>query len=260
MTEPDAGTNSFALATRAQRIDSDTYRINGQKVFITGADEAEFMMVVARTTSATGAEELSLFVVDMPNPGVELQPLELLSFAPDRQFIVHFKDVEVPASSRIGPEGSAKTVLFTALNPERYMVSAHLIGLGNLALEKAANYAKTRAPFGTPIGAYQAVQHPLAAAKAHLEGAKLMMYAGCAEYDSGVNNGVRANTTKYLASTAADMAIDAAIQAHGGYAFVIESDIVTLWPKIRLGRVAPINNEMVLNYLGERTLGLPRSY
>lgn len=260
MTEPTAGTNTFGMATKAVKVDDDTYRIRGQKTFITGIDEAELLMIVAQTTDENGDSGLSIFVLDLPATGISWDPMEMLTFAPGRQFMVYFDDVLVPAANRIGAEGAGKKVLFHALNPERFMTSAQAIGLANLALAKGADYAKVRAPFGTPTGAYQAVSHPLAKAKAHVEAARLMLYTACADYEAGLNDGVRANLAKYLASSAADDAIDAVIQTYGGSAFDIESDIVTLWPKIRLARIAPLNNEMALNFIAEKTLGLPRSY
>lgn len=181
-------------------------------------------------------------------------------YAPERQYTVFFDDVEVPVEARIGNEGSGKNILFHALNPERFMIAAWALGLGHLAIEKGAAYAAVRAPFDRPIGAYQAVQHPLARAKMHLEAARLFMYDGCAKYDAGVNTGVEANMAKFLATTAAHQAIEAAIQVHGGSAWDRETDIVQLWPMIRLMQVAPVNNEMILNFVSERVLGLPRSY
>jgi acyl-CoA dehydrogenase len=260
LTEPNAGTNTFGASTRATRLDDGSYRINGQKVFITGVDDSELLMVGAKTKAEDGTEKLSLFVVDLPAEGIELSRLNTLTYEPERQFIVHFDNLEVPAENRIGAEGAGAKLLFSALNPERYMVSSHVIGLADLALSKAVDYSSTRAPFGKPIGGYQAIQHPLASAKAHLEAAKLMMYQGCAEYDAGINDGVRANMTSYLASEASNAAIEAALQSHGGYAFDLDYDLVTLWPVIRLGKIAPINQQMLLNFLGERVLGLPRSY
>jgi alkylation response protein AidB-like acyl-CoA dehydrogenase len=260
MTEPNAGTNTFGMSTRAERVNEDTYRLNGQKVYITGIDEAELLMVVAQSKLDDGSEDLSVFIIELPAERISYEPMDMVTFAPGRQFIVHFDDVEVPAANRVGGEGEAKKVLFHGLNPERFMTTAQSIGFGQLALVKGAEYAKVRAPFGVPIGSYQGVQHPLANAKAHLEAARLMLYAACSDYENGINDGRRANMAKYLASCAADLAIDAAIQAHGASAFDVDSDLVTLWPKIRLSRIAPINNEMALNFIGEKLLGLPRSY
>lgn len=260
MTEPNAGTNSFKATTRAEQLEDGTYRINGGKVYITGADDAELMMIVAQSRLASGRDELGLFVVDLPAEGITMTKMNMLTFEPERQFIVHFDDVIVPANNRIGVVGEGAKALFTALNPERYMVAAAMIGTGERALKQGVEFAKVRAPFGAPIGSYQAIQHPMAKAKAHLEAARLMMYEGCREFDAGINNGARANMTKYLATIAADLAVDAALQAHGGAAMDLETDLISLLPRVRAARVAPINNEMTLNYIAERVLGLPKSY
>jgi acyl-CoA dehydrogenase len=252
LTEPNSGTNTFKNTTRATRT----------SVFISHADEAEKMMVVAKVkVEATGQDDMALFMVDLPAQGMTLQKLNVEMYAPDRRFIVFLDDVEVPEENRIGRDGEGKRLLFAALNPERFLISAQAVGLGNRALSQGAEYAKSRAPFGTPIGSYQAIQHPLAKAKIQLEAARLMMYDGCADFDGGHHDiAAKANIAKYLSTMAANDAIDAAIQAHGGYAFDLDTDLMTLFPVIRLMRVAPVNNEMTLNYVAERMLGLPRSY
>ena len=263
ITEADAGTNSFRLETYAER-DGDEYVLNGQKIFISGADQATHMMVVARTTRLRETEDkrhgLSLFIVPMDAPGLELARMEIELHSPEHQFFVFLNDVRVPADNLVGTPDGGLRALFDALNPERLLVSAWAIGLGDHALARGVAYAAERAPFGTPIGSYQAVQHPLARAKAHLEAARLMLYTACDTYDAGGDAGGAANMAKLLASEAANEAIDAVVQAHGGTAFDKESDVITLWPMIRLLRIAPVNNEMVLNYLAERVLGLPKSY
>lgn len=260
LTEPSAGTNSFNMRTRAVRTDGG-YRISGQKVFISGADNVDAMIVVARTDAATaGKPEVSLFVVDLPAKGLTMQKLDIEMYAPERQFAVYLDDVEVPESARLGAESAGKKVLFHALNPERFLIAAWCIGLGNLCILKGSEYARTRSPFGQPIGAYQSVAHPLAHAKMNLEAARLMLYAGCEEYDAGSADGIKANMVKYLASVAAGQAIEAAIQLHGGYAWDKHTDLIQLWPMIRLMQQSPINNQMLLNFVSERVLGLPRSY
>lgn len=258
LTESQAGTNSFNMSMKATKT-ATGYRLKGQKVFISGADEADSMIVAARTNDGPVAE-VSLFVLNLPAVGLTLQQLKIDMQAPERQYTVFFDDVEVPDSARLGSEGGGKEVLFHALNPERLMVAAWAIGLGNLAIKKGADYARERSPFGKPIGSYQAIQHPLAHAKMNLEAARLMMYEGCAEYDAGNNSGLKANMAKYLATTAAKQAIEATIQTHGGHAWDSDTDVIALWPMIRLMTQSPINNEMVLNYVGERLLQLPRSY
>jgi hypothetical protein len=181
-------------------------------------------------------------------------------YAPERQFEVFLSDVEVPASALIGAEGRGFRYLFDSLNGERILIAAWAAGLGRYALAKATAYAKERSPFGSPIGGYQAVQHPLARAYAHVEAARLVIYAAAAEYDSGVEAGPKANIAKLLASEAAGEALDVAVQVHGGHAFVAETDVSTLWPMVRAMRTGPINNESILNYIGQHVLGLPRSF
>jgi alkylation response protein AidB-like acyl-CoA dehydrogenase len=263
ITEADAGTNSFAMRTFA-RADGDEYRLTGQKVFISAADEADRAMVVARTTQLRDTDDkrmgLSLFVVPMDSPGIELQPMRIDLHSPERQFVLHLDDVRVPADHLIGTKDDGLRALFDALNPERLLVAAWAIGMGTHALQRGVDYVRDRAPFGAPIGSYQAVQHPLARARAHLDAARLMMYTACAEFDRGGDAGAFANMSKLLASEAANGAADAVIQSFGGSAFDADSDIVTLWPMIRLVRIAPVNNEMILNYISERVLRLPKSY
>lgn len=263
ITEPNAGTNSFAMSTLATR-DADGYRLNGQKVFISGADEADWILVVARTTKASEVEHrsqgMSLFVVDAKDPNIKLQALNIQSEAPEKQFLVFFDDVRVPADNLVGEEGRGLAGMFDSLNSERLLVAAMSVGTGDYALKKAVDYANTRAPFGRPIGSYQALQHRMALAKAELEAARLMMYAAAAAFDRGETAGAQANMAKLLASRAGTQAVEAALQTHGGYAFDRDYDVVTLWPLARLMEIAPINNEMLLNYIGEHVLGLPKSY
>jgi acyl-CoA dehydrogenase len=264
VTEPDAGTNAFAMRTSARHTGSGGYVINGQKVFISGADHADSLMLITRTAAAgerVGRRSgFSLFAVERSLPGIELRRLDIDWYAPERQFEVFFTDVEVPAQALIGRPGEGFDYLLSCLNQERVIISAWALGLGEFALQKAVSYAHQRAPFGRPIGAYQAVQHPLALAKANMEAAREMMYSAAAQYDDGADAGAAANMSKLLASRAALEAVEAAIQTHGGHGFVIENDIVTLWPMIRVLQIAPLNNESILNFIGERLLGLPRSY
>jgi alkylation response protein AidB-like acyl-CoA dehydrogenase len=180
--------------------------------------------------------------------------------APERQFAITFDDVILPADSLVGEEGKGADALFDSLNSERVVISAWTIGLGDRAIELAVEYARRRAPWGDPIGKYQSVSHPLARAKAQLEAARVMTYRAAESYEAGRPAGPDANIAKFLASEAAEAAIDAAIQTFGGSAFDDDSDVVALWPMIRILRIAPLNNEMILNYIAERVLGLPRSY
>lgn len=264
ITEPNAGTNSFAMETLAQKTPDGTYRMNGSKIFISGVDASDRMMVVTRTTRLSEVAErrqgLSLFVLDVDTPGLTFHPLDIGIVMPDRQFSVFFDDVEVEADRLVGEEGEGFRYMFDALNPERIMGAAWAIGLGDYVLGKAVGYARDRGPFGRPIGGYQALQHPLAQSRAELDAARLMMYAAAEVFDAGGNAGYLANAAKLLGSQAAVEACDHAIQTHGGYAFDADYDVSTVWPAVRLLKIAPINNEMILNYIGEHVLRLPRSY
>jgi acyl-CoA dehydrogenase len=263
ITEPNAGTNTFAMESFATRTDGG-YLLNGQKIFISGVDAADTMMVVARTERRANVADrrqgLSIFVVDVKSAGLSFDLLDIGMVMPDRQFTVHFDDVEVAADRLVGREGEGFRALFDGLNPERLLSAAWGIGLGDFALSKAVAYARERAPFGRPIGGYQGLQHPLARAYARLDGARLMMYSAARAFDGGSTAGYLANAAKLVASEAAVDACDAAIQVHGGYAFEAETDVATIWPVVRLLRIAPVNNEMILNYIGEHVLRLPRSY
>lgn len=264
-TEPEAGTNTFRNRTFARRRDDGTYLLNGQKIFISAADEADHMVVVCRTSpyNPEGKERykgISLLIIDPRSPGVDMTPMNIGITMPERQFVVNFTDVEVPAGALLGKEGEGLACLFAGLNAERLLAAAMAVGSGEFALAKAVEYSKVRAPFGTPIGAYQALHHRMAWARAHLDAARLMVYEAAEHYDRGEDVGRFANEAKLLASHAAMDAVETAIQVHGGSAFDLDADVVPLWATQRLLMVAPINNEMVLNYIGEHVLGLPRSY
>lgn len=264
ITEPTAGTNSFGMTTSLRATGRGRYVLNGQKTFISGADVSDHMLVVARSTALSDVTNrrhgLSLVMIDVQSPGVEIQPLDIELDLADRQFTVFFTDVDVAGDAVIGELDQGVRYLFDALNPERVLVSAWALGMGDFALQKAVAYARDRSPFGKPIGSYQALQHPLARARARLDAARLMMYTAARLFDSGGEAAYLANAAKLLASEAAVEACDAALQTHGGYAFDRGYDVIGIWPVARLLRIAPINNEMVLNYIGEHVLGLPRSY
>jgi alkylation response protein AidB-like acyl-CoA dehydrogenase len=180
--------------------------------------------------------------------------------APERQYDVWFDDVVVRPDDVVGAPGEAFRYLFTVLNPERLLSAATQVGIGRRALALGVARARERAPFGVPIGSYQAIAHPLAHAQAALDAARLMTYAGCAEYDAGRPAGTQANAAKLLAAEAAQEALDASVQAHGGAAFDRASGLVDLWPLVRMGRIGPVSNEMILNHIAEHVLGLPKSY
>ncbi|MBI5720710.1 MAG: acyl-CoA/acyl-ACP dehydrogenase [Rubrivivax sp.] len=264
ITEPNAGTNSFSMSTLATRNADGGWTLNGQKVFISGARDADYMQVVARTTKAGEVkhrtEGMSLFVLDMKTPGIKLQQLNIQVETAERQYMVFFDNVKLPADAVIGEPGKGAKLMFEGLNSERLLAAGAALGLGDYALSKAVAYAKDRKPFGKPIGSYQALQHRLALAKAEIEAARLMTYDAADRFDNGEDAGAHANMAKLLASRAAVAAIEGTLQVHGGYGFDRDYDVVTLWPMIRLLEIAPINNEMLMNYVGEHVLGLPKSY
>jgi alkylation response protein AidB-like acyl-CoA dehydrogenase len=260
ITEPDAGSNTHNLATTATR-DGGTWRIKGQKYYISGADEADQVLVVAKTgASAKGRARLSLFVVDMDAPGLRksLIPVEIVG--PEKQFTLFFDDVRVPEDRLVGGEGDALKPLFMGLNPERIVGAAMAAGTGRYALEKACAYANSRSVWGVPIGAHQGLSHPLAKAKIELELARLMTRKACWLYDTGKDAGEAANMAKYAAAEAALAALDQAIQVHGGNGFASEYGLLDMWGAARLARTAPVSREMILNFVAEHTLNLPRSY
>lgn len=262
VTEPDAGTNTFGIRTTASRRRGG-WTLSGQKTFITGADEAAHMFTVARSRELSpteGRAALSIYMVPLDAPGIELQKLDIEIVQPESQFTVILEGVELDAGTLIGHEGDGAVAMFDALNAERILIAAMALGLGDHAIARAVDYARERAPFGRPIGAYQAVQHRLARAKAHVEAARALTYQAAEAFDRGEDAGTRCTMAKLLASEAGVEAVDAAIQVHGGYAFSTDYDVLTLWPLVRLLCVAPVNNEMALNAIGERTLGLPKSY
>ncbi|HEX5294501.1 MAG TPA: acyl-CoA dehydrogenase family protein [Streptosporangiaceae bacterium] len=261
VTEPDAGSNTHRLATTATR-DGDEWLLNGTKYYSSGVDEAAAVMVVARTGTddATGHARLSLFLVPATAPGLVRQPLPVATPLPERQFTLFFDDVRIGANQLIGQEGDGFTQVFHGLNPERITGAALAVGVGRYALEKAADYARTRSVWGPPIGSHQGVSHPLAKAKIEVELAALMTAKAAWQHDHGVPAGEAANMAKYAAAEAALAAVDAAIQTHGGNGLSTEYGLVPLWGMARLLRIAPVNREMILNYVAQHSLSLPRSY
>jgi alkylation response protein AidB-like acyl-CoA dehydrogenase len=264
ITEPDAGSNRHNIATTATR-DGDIYRLRGSKTFISGVDEAPQMVVVARTGSdpASGRAQLSLFVVDTDAPGLERTLIPVEISAPEKQYTLFFDNVEVPADRLLGEEGEGLRQVFVGLNPERIMSATICTGIGRYALDRAAAYAKEREVWGVPIGRHQGVAHPLAIAKIELELARLMTAKAAWMHDHSDDRtaaGEAANMAKYAAAEAGLGALDAAIQTHGGNGMTTEFGIADLWGMVRLLRIAPVSREMVLNFVAQQSLGLPKSY
>ena len=260
LTEPNAGTNSHNLDTVARR-EGDRYVINGQKYYISGVDECDHILVVCRTgRDDSGRGQLSLFMVDPDSPGLTRQAIDVVLEEPEKQFTLFFDNVEVPAENLIGQEGRGLRVAFDGLNPERILSAAVSVGIGRYALDRGAEYAKQRVVWTQPIGAHQAIAHPLAEAKVRLEQARLYMQRAAALYDAGLEAGEASNITKLAAAEAGVLCLDRAIQTHGGNGMAREYQLANYWFLARLQLIAPISREMVLNFISEHSLGLPRSY
>jgi alkylation response protein AidB-like acyl-CoA dehydrogenase len=255
ITEPDAGSNTHRLSTRAVRA-GDDWLLTGTKYYISGVDEADAVLVVART----GAEAISLFVVPADAPGLEKHLLPVDIRLPERQFTLHFDDVRLDADALLGNEGDGFRQVFHGLNPERITGAALGVGVARFVLGAATRYANERQVWSAPIGTHQGVAHPLAKAKIETELAALMTHRAAWQHDHGVPAGEAANMAKYAAAEAALAACDAAIQTHGGNGLSTEYGLVPYWGLARLLRIAPISREMVLNFVAQHSLGLPRSY
>lgn len=262
ITEPEAGSNAHRLATTATPH-GDGWRLNGQKYYISGMDEADAVLVVARTGDHpdTGAGRLSLFLVDTDAAGLRREVIPVEIRAPEKQFTVWFDDVDVGADRLIGTAGDGLRHVFAGLNPERITGAAQATGIGRYALERAARYARERSVWGAPIGTHQGVAHPLAAAKINLELARLATWHAADLHDAGDRTAPEAaNMAKYAAAEASLECLDAAIQAHGGNGLATEYGLADMWGAARLARTAPVSREMILNYVAQHSLGLPRSY
>jgi alkylation response protein AidB-like acyl-CoA dehydrogenase len=262
VTEPDAGTNTHNLSTRAEKVNGG-YRLKGTKVFISGVEDADALLVVARTGthSETGRGLLSLFLVDVDADGLERTEIPTAPRGADKQWQLFFEDVFVPEERLVGPEHGGLAAVFDGLNPERIMTAALALGAGQRALAQAAQYARERTVWSTPIGAHQGISHPLAQCKIELELARVMTRKACALYDAGAKGaGEASNMAKYAAAEAAIHCVDQAIQTHGGNGVAEEYGLSDMYWGVRTMRIAPVSREMILNYVAEHSLGLPRSY
>jgi alkylation response protein AidB-like acyl-CoA dehydrogenase len=263
ITEPDAGSNSHRLSTVASR-DGETYCLSGTKTYISGVDEAAHLLVVARTSVGPDSRgRLSLFIVDRDSPGLERTLIPVQIASPEKQFTLHFDDVVVPASRRLGDEGDGLRLVFFGLNPERITGAALSAGIGRYALGKASAYGRDRSVWGVPIGSHQGLAHPLAEAKVQLELARLMILKAGWLHDHDADPaaaGEAANMAKFAAADAGLACLDAAIQTHGGNGMASEYGLADLWGLARLLRIAPVSREMILNFVAQHSLGLPRSY
>lgn len=263
ITEPGAGSNSMKINTIAKQK-GNRFSLNGEKTFITGADVSDYCLVVARTTPhgdvAKKTDGFTLFVVDLKKKGVDMQRVKVSIPLPEEQWTLYFDDVDLGPEDVVGEIDNGFSILFDTLNPERIILGALCSGVGRFALNRAVEYASERAVFGQPIGAHQGVQHPLAKAKANIELASLMTKKAAWQFDKGLPAGEAANMAKYAAAEAGIEAVDAALQAHGGAGFTEDTGIYELYPMMRLLRTAPVNRELCLSFIGEKVMGLPRSY
>jgi alkylation response protein AidB-like acyl-CoA dehydrogenase len=264
VTEPASGTDTLALHTTARR-DGDDYVVNGQKIWISRAEHSDLMLLLARTTPrdqvASRTEGLSVFLIDLRElrgNGVEIRPIRtMINHATTEVF---FENARIPAASLVGEEGKGFRYILSGMNSERILIAAECIGDAKWFLKKGADYARERVIFGAPIGANQGVQFPLARAQAHMIAAEAIVYRAAAMYDAGLNPGVEANTAKMLAADASWEAAEACLQTYGGFGFAEEYDVERKFREARLYQVAPISTNMILCYIAEQVLGLPKSY
>ncbi|MDT5083780.1 MAG: hypothetical protein QOJ61_823 [Mycobacterium sp.] len=255
ITEPDAGSNTRQITSTATR-DGGDYLLNGTKYYISGVDEAGALILVAK--SAPG--KLSLFLVPTDAAGLVKHPLPVGISLPEKQYTLHFDGVRVPADALVGTEHEGFRQVFDGLNPERITGAAVCVGIGRHAVAKGADYARTRSVWGPAIGSYQAISHPLAKAKIEVDLAAMMTAKAAWLYDQGQPAGEASNIAKYAAAEAAVAAVDHVIQIHGGNGLSAEYGLVPQWGLARLLRIAPVSREMILNYVAQHSLSLPRSY
>jgi alkylation response protein AidB-like acyl-CoA dehydrogenase len=264
VTEPTSGTDTLALRTTARR-DGDNYFINGQKIWTSRAEHSDLMVLLARTTPRdqvkSKTEGLSVFLLDLRElvgNGITINPIRtMINHATTEVF---FDNVRIPAAALVGEEGKGFRYILSGMNAERILIAAECIGDAKWFLKKGSDYAKERVVFGAPIGKNQGVQFPLARAFAHMLAAEAIVYRAAARYDAGHNPGVEANTAKMLAADASWEAAEACLQTHGGFGFAEEYDVERKFREARLYQVAPISTNLILCYIAEQVLGLPKSY
>jgi acyl-CoA dehydrogenase len=263
VTEPDAGLDTAKIKTAAVRR-GDDYVVNGQKIWTSTAQQADKIVLLARTTPieacARPADGLSLFYADLDRSAVEIREILKMGRHAVNSNQVFFDNMRVPVGNRIGEEGKGFRYILDSLNPERILIAAETIGMGRRALEKAVDYAGTREVFGRKIGQNQSIQHPLAACWAELYAAELMTLHAAELYDAGKPCGAQANAAKLLAANAGFKACDRAIRTHGGMGYAADFHVERYFREMMATQLAPVSQEMILCYLAERELGLPRSY
>jgi len=263
VTEPNSGLDTASLETRAQKVDGG-YRITGRKIWTTGAQRANKIMILARTTPkdqvAKPTHGLSLFYADFDRAKIEANPIPKMGRKAVECNTLFIEDLFVPDEDLIGAEGQGFSIILSGLNPERVLFAVEAVGLGRAALARATQYAKERVVFGRPIGQNQGVAHPLAKAWAELEAADLLAFKAAALYDAGRDCGAQANAAKYLGAEAGFSACEAAVLAHGGMGYAKEYFVERYLREAMIARIAPVSREMILNFIAERVLGLPKSY
>jgi hypothetical protein len=265
VTEPTSGTDTLALRTTAVRNGNESYVINGQKIWTSRAEHSDLMLLLARTTPREQVKKrtdgLSVFLVDMKladGTGIKINPIRtMMNHATTEVF---FDDLRVPAENLVGEEGQGFRYILSGMNAERILIGAECIGDAKWFIEKATHYAKERAVFGRPIGKNQGIQFPIAKAYAQMRAAELMVHEAASLYEQGRDCGAEANMAKMLAADASWAAADMCVQTHGGFGFAEEFDIERKFRETRLYSVAPISTNLILSYLAEHVLGLPRSY
>ncbi len=263
VTEPDAGLDTLSLRTRAVR-EGDHYVVHGQKVWTSTAQEADKMLLLARTTPIEQCRDrtkgLSLFYCDFDRKTIQANRIEKMGRAAVDSNAVFIDGLRIPEEDRIGEEGEGFRYLLHGLNPERILIGAEAVGLGQAALERAADYARERRVFGRPIGQNQGIQHPLAKCWMELEAANLMVFKAAALYDSGKPCGPEANAGKYLGAEAGYAACDRAVLTHGGFGYAKEYHVERFLRESMIARIAPVSGELILCFIAEKVLNLPKSY
>lgn len=263
VTEPGAGLDTTRITTFAKR-DGDHYVVNGRKVWISKAMESEKILLLTRTQSydevGKKTDGMTLFLTDLDRSRVDIRPIAKMGRNAVTSNELFIDDLRVPVADRVGAEGRGFQYLLDGLNPERMLIAAEALGLGRVALDKAVKYANQRVVFGRPIGMNQAIQFPLADSLTHLDAAELILRKATWLYDNGKPCGREANTAKYLCADAGFTAADRALQTHGGMGYAEEYNVARYFREARVMKIAPISQEMILNYLGSHTLGMPRSY
>ena len=262
ITEPDAGTNTHRISTTARREPGGGWSISGGKYWTSGVDEADALLVVARDAEVgpSGKPTLSLFIVMRDAPGLTMQQIDSAVGAPEKQFMVFFDDVPVEPENLIGGEGEGLKQVFAGLNPERIAAASLANGIALYALDLAAQYARERVVWSSPIGAHQGIAHPLAKAYIDVQLARLMTTRAAELHDAGDDAAEAANMAKFAAADACLVALDQAIQTHGGNGLSNEIGLADLWFTARMTKTAPVSREMILNHIAQHSLGLPKSY